>query len=96
MSFCSVQPHRTIYFAFGHDEEVSGGFGAAAMAKLLEEQGVEEFDHILDEGGTVLVDGLKGLLSTPVAIIGTAEKVANAPFPPPLGHTPPLPSHMHD
>lgn len=67
-------PARTIYFAFGHDEEVGGGLGASSIAKLLGSQGIE-FEHILDEGGSVLIDGLKGLTKTPVGLVGIAEKV---------------------
>lgn len=70
-----AKPARTVYFAFGHDEEVGGGFGASAMAELLEKEGID-FEHILDEGGTVLTDGLKGIMDTPVAVVGTAEKVS--------------------
>ena len=44
------QPDRTVYLAFGHDEEVGGRHGAAAIAKLLEQRGVRPA-FILDEGG---------------------------------------------
>ncbi len=36
----NFQPEQTIYFSFGHDEEV-GGTGAIAVAALLKERGVE-------------------------------------------------------
>jgi len=36
------KPERTIYLAFGHDEEVLGQNGAANIAKYLEEKGVEK------------------------------------------------------
>ncbi len=68
------EPARTVYLAFGHDEEVGGGFGAAAMAEELSKQGIE-FEHIFDEGGSILVDGIKGLLVKPLGLVGTAEKV---------------------
>ena len=45
------------------------------MAKLLHEAGVQ-LDYIFDEGGTVLIDGVRGLTTTPVALVGTAEKVS--------------------
>ena len=32
--------------------------------------------YIFDEGGTVLIDGVRGLTTTPVALVGTAEKVS--------------------
>ena len=63
-----------MYLAFGHDEEVLGTFGAQAMARLLQEAGMQ-LEYIFDEGGTVLIDGVKGLTTTPVALVGTAEKV---------------------
>ena len=44
------------------------------MAEILQKQGVK-FEHIFDEGGSVLVDGIKGLSDAPVALVGTAEKV---------------------
>jgi carboxypeptidase PM20D1 len=34
------QPSRTIYLAFGHDEEIGGDQGAAAIAALLKSRGV--------------------------------------------------------
>jgi carboxypeptidase PM20D1 len=65
------QPDRTVYFAFGHDEEV-GGRGAAAIAALLEQRGVRPA-FILDEGGAV-VEGMVPGVERPVALVGTAEK----------------------
>ena len=70
------KPHRTTYLAFGHDEEVLGTFGAGAMAKLLLAAGVQ-LEYIFDEGGAVLIDGVRGLTTTPVALVGTAEKVSS-------------------
>ena len=35
----NFQPERTIYLAFGHDEEVGGDEGALAIARLLESRG---------------------------------------------------------
>jgi carboxypeptidase PM20D1 len=65
------QPNRTIYFAFGHDEE-AGGQGAAAIVQLLESRGVKP-DMVLDEGGAILEELIPGIL-TPAAMIGTSEK----------------------
>ncbi len=65
-------PHRTIYLGFGHDEEVSGSFGAAAIARLLQRRGVR-LELVLDEGMVLKQDGLPGL-SRPVALVGLAEK----------------------
>ena len=66
------QPDRTIYFAFGHDEEVGGRNGAAAIAALLRQRGVHPA-FILDEGGAI-VQGMIPGITKPAAMIGTAEK----------------------
>lgn len=66
------KPKRTVYFAFGHDEEVSGKRGATAMAKLLQSRGVK-LDFILDEG-LLITDGIIKGVDQPVALIGVAEK----------------------
>jgi len=65
-------PRRTVYLAFGADEEVGGSRGAAAIADRLKQAGVRPF-LVLDEGGVVtrgIVPGVAG----PVALIGIAEK----------------------
>ena len=66
------RPKRTIYFAFGHDEEVSGTRGARAIAALLTSRGVK-LDFVLDEGLLITEGILKGL-DKPMALIGVAEK----------------------
>lgn len=66
------QPTRTIYLAYGHDEEIGGRDGARAIAKLLESRGVRA-EFSLDEGGTLTRGVLKGV-ERPVAMISTAEK----------------------
>jgi carboxypeptidase PM20D1 len=66
------QPKRTILLAFGHDEEVSGPHGAAAIAALLEQRGVHP-QLVVDEGG-VVAEGMIPGISKPVALISTAEK----------------------
>jgi carboxypeptidase PM20D1 len=66
------KPRRTIYFAFGHDEEIGGGNGAAQIAKLLHRRNVK-LDYVLDEGGNI-VDGIIPNAPEPVALIGVAEK----------------------
>lgn len=66
------QPEQTIYFVFGHDEEVGGENGAGAAVKMLAEQGVS-FAWSLDEGSMVL-DGVLPGLSRPIASINVAEK----------------------
>lgn len=64
-------PRRTTYLAFGHDEEV-GGTGAAAIARLLREQGIR-LHVVLDEGGVVMDDVFDGL-DAPAALVGISEK----------------------
>ena len=66
------QPMRTVYFAFGHDEEVGGINGAAAIARRFKQQGIE-FEYIMDEGMVILEKAMPGLDPT-VALIGIAEK----------------------
>jgi carboxypeptidase PM20D1 len=67
----NFQPERTIYFSFGHDEEI-GGSGAVAVAKLLKERGVEA-EFVMDEGGIITKSQIPGIIK-PVALIGTSEK----------------------
>jgi carboxypeptidase PM20D1 len=66
------EPARSLYLAFGHDEEVGGKEGAQEIAKHLEQQGVE-FEFVLDEGG-IITEGVMTQVDRPVAIIGVAEK----------------------
>ncbi len=66
------QPERTVLLAFGHDEEVGGWQGAAAIARLLEARGVRA-EMILDEGGIIASGMVQGIKSD-VAMISTAEK----------------------
>ncbi|WP_020406968.1 M20 family peptidase [Hahella ganghwensis] len=65
------QPSRTVYLAFGHDEEV-GGTGAAAIADYLHENSIRP-ELVLDEGGFVMRSMIPGV-SQPVGLIGIAEK----------------------
>jgi carboxypeptidase PM20D1 len=66
------RPARTLYLSYGHDEEVGGRAGAAAIAALLQSRGVR-LAMVLDEGG-VIGDGLLPGLTRPTALIGVAEK----------------------
>ena len=65
-------PRRTIYIAFGHDEEIGGQHGAAKIAALLNSRGVK-LDYVLDEGLTI-TEGMVPNISKPVALVGIAEK----------------------
>ena len=66
------QPPRTIYLAYGADEEVGGHRGAARIAELLKSRGAQ-LDFVIDEGLLVL-DGVMPGLKQPAALIGIAEK----------------------
>jgi len=47
------QPERSIYFAFGHDEELYGNEGAGTMARILQSERID-FDFVLDEGMAII------------------------------------------
>jgi carboxypeptidase PM20D1 len=65
-------PRRTLYMAFGHDEEIGGEAGAAAIARLLAARGVR-LESVLDEGELVTHGVVPGV-AAPVALIGIAQK----------------------
>jgi carboxypeptidase PM20D1 len=65
-------PERTVYLAFGHDEEIGGQNGALKIAELLRTRKVE-LEYVLDEGMNILSGIIDGV-SSPVAMIGIAEK----------------------
>lgn len=65
-------PDRTIYLAFGHDEEIGGRRGAATIAELLNSRGLK-LEYVLDEGFTIIEDMMPGIAKA-VALIGIAEK----------------------
>ena len=66
------QPKRTIMFAMGHDEEVSGLTGNRKIAEMLKARGTK-LAFVSDEGGMV-TSGVVGGIEQPVALIGIAEK----------------------
>lgn len=66
------RPRRTLYLAFGQDEEIGGTQGAAKIAQLLRSRQAR-LEYILDEGGFV-AEGLIPGLSAPAALVGIAEK----------------------
>ncbi|WP_439882837.1 M20/M25/M40 family metallo-hydrolase [Pontibacter sp. MBLB2868] len=66
------QPERTIYLAFGHDEEVGGDEGAGKISAYLAEQNIE-LEAVFDEGLAVAENVLPGI-SEPLALVGTASK----------------------
>lgn len=68
----NFQPKRTIYLAFGHDEEINGQQGAAKIAELLARRNVDP-EFILDEGTAIVEEALPGI-ERPIALVGVAEK----------------------
>jgi len=72
MAKAGFRPKRTIYLAFGHDEEVSGTRGAEAIAATLASRGVR-LDYAIDEG-LLIAEGIMKGLDKPAALIGVAEK----------------------
>jgi len=66
------RPPRTFYLAFGHDEEVGGPRGAAALADTVARRS-PELAFVVDEGGAIVRGMLPGIQG-PAAIVGVAEK----------------------
>ncbi len=66
------QPRRSIYLAFGHDEEVGGDLGAYKIAGYLKSKGVRA-EYVLDEGYAITQKLIPGI-DADVALIGIAEK----------------------
>lgn len=66
------RPRRTVYLAYGADEEVGGRRGAAQIAALLKERQVS-LDFVIDEG-LLITEGILAGLKPPTALIGIAEK----------------------
>ncbi len=66
------RPTRTVYLAFGHDEEVGGRFGARVIVDTLIARGVKPA-MVLDEGGIVATGAIPGMPGR-AAIVGIAEK----------------------
>lgn len=66
------QPSRSLYLAFGHDEETGGQRGAKKIADYFKQKNVS-FEYAMDEGYLIIEEGMNGL-SQPLALIGIAEK----------------------
>lgn len=66
------KPRRTVYFVFGHDEEVGGQLGAVPIAAMLKQRGVK-LEFVLDEGLAV-TEGILPGVAKPLALIGLGEK----------------------
>jgi carboxypeptidase PM20D1 len=68
----NYSPKRTIYVAFGHDEEISGLHGSIEIVEYLKEKNIK-FAAVLDEGG-MLSEGMLEGVDEPVALVGITEK----------------------
>ena len=65
-------PRRSMVFAFGHDEEISGKQGAGMIAARMRELGLH-FAWMVDEGGMLLSDNPL-LAGRSMAMVNVAEK----------------------
>jgi carboxypeptidase PM20D1 len=68
----NFQPRRSIYFCFGHDEEVGGRNGALAITRWFDQQHIHP-ELVLDEGMEVISRKFPQL-KQPLALIGIGEK----------------------
>jgi carboxypeptidase PM20D1 len=66
------QPERTLYLAYGHDEEISGHQGARLIVRHLEARGVA-LEYVIDEGTMIISDFISDL-TRPIALIGVCDK----------------------
>ena len=66
------RPERTIYFSFGHDEEIGGSKGAGGVVEYARENDIE-FLWSLDEGSFLFKDMIPGV-SRLMGSINVAEK----------------------
>lgn len=65
-------PRRSLFFAFGCDEEVGGRLGASRIAEHFSDEGLS-FEWVLDEGH-VITRGIFPGVDNPIAFIGLSEK----------------------
>ena len=66
------RPDRTLYFAFGHDEETDGSNGARKILENLIKNEIR-FEFVMDEGGCIN-NGSFPSVRKPVAFMGIGEK----------------------
>jgi carboxypeptidase PM20D1 len=66
------QPEGTIYFGYGHDEEVGGNGGAAQIAAYFDAQHVH-LGWVMDEGLSLILGAFQET-DPPIALVGLAEK----------------------
>ncbi|GMH65162.1 hypothetical protein TrST_g3445 [Triparma strigata] len=68
------KPTRTIYLAFGHDEEISGHHGAKMIAKHMEKEvGKKGIEAVFDEGPMMIEGALPGMKGH-VGLVANSEK----------------------
>jgi carboxypeptidase PM20D1 len=72
LAAAGFRPKRTIYLAFGGDEEVGGLRGARRVGEVLASRKVKA-SFLLDEGGPVAVRMLS-FADRPLALVGISEK----------------------
>ncbi len=65
-------PQRSLYFGYGHDEEIGGQQGAKKIVAALAARG-ERLAYTLDEGGAITLGIVPGI-AQPVASIMSGEK----------------------
>lgn len=66
------QPERSIFLAYGHDEELSGTAGALQISRILHDRNLT-LEFVIDEGLFILEGSMPGI-EKPVAFVGIAEK----------------------
>ena len=66
------QPERTVYLAFGQDEEIGGTQGQKLITEHFKAHHIH-FAAVMDEGGAVLESQIPGV-KVPVALVGNCEK----------------------
>jgi carboxypeptidase PM20D1 len=67
------RPRRTVWIAFGHDEEVGGDAGAGAITARLAATGRRAWLS-LDEGFAIVTPGEQSIAEVPLGLVGVAEK----------------------
>ncbi|GAM17884.1 hypothetical protein SAMD00019534_010590 [Acytostelium subglobosum LB1] len=70
----SFIPERTVFLAFGHDEEIGGNDGHKKISELVQSRNITA-EMIIDEGLPIMAPGfLPGLITQTTAMVGVFEK----------------------
>lgn len=67
------KPTRSLYFAFGHDEEIGGESGAAKIAEYFKES-EQQLSFAIDEGGAIVAGSPMLSSNKELALVGVVEK----------------------